>query len=56
MAGKRKYTRKTPKSKYSRKVNRRKQKPKKRVTLNKKQLAKFEFLMSGGTIPGDESE
>jgi len=56
MARSRKSPRRTPKSKWSRKVNRRpKSKAKKpRTTLKGKQLATFEHLMSGGTLGTEE--
>ena len=53
MAKRKTRTRRTPKSKWTRKVNR-KPKRKPRFKLSKKQQAKFDFLMAGGTI--DESE
>ena len=46
-------TRKAPKSKWSRKVNR-KPKRKPRFKLSAKQQAKFNHLMSGGSL--DEAE
>lgn len=53
MAARRRKTRKTPKSKWSRSVNRRpKRKP--RFKLSKRQMAKFAHLMAGGSL--DESE
>ena len=55
MATRKTRTRKAPKSKWSRKVNR-KPKRKPRFKLNKKQQAKFDFLMSGGKLPSDEAE